>query len=337
VVFGIRLANKSAFHNPPEASQRNPKPWRFIMKRFTFVLSIVLLIVVVPVIFAQVGSAEERQLRYASLAGATYEEINFHNKAQNIEIGGMLFQPQGEGPFPAAVIVHGAGTSRRDNGWYVMLARDLQDNGIIVLLPDKRGSEKSGGDWRTSSFEDLATDTVAALEYLKGREDLAIGRMGIVGSSQGGHIAPLIAAQTDDIDFVVNMVGAAVPIHEELLYEENQNLRQMGLLPGISNLVTYPSAWSITQVRQKDFWDAVGDYDPLPYWRKLQVPALVLYGADDTNVPSARSAALLKSLGMENIDVRVYEGSGHSLEEPAGQGSRAIREDVICAVVEFIH
>ena len=306
------------------------------MKRFTVVLSILLLIIVVPVVFAQVGGGEERQLQYVSLAETAYEEISFHNEAQDIELGGMLFLPQGQGPFPAAVIVHGAGTSRRDNGWYVMLASALRENGIIVLLPDKRGSAKSGGDWRTSSFEDLATDTVAALEYLRGREDLTIGRMGIVGSSQGGHIAPLIAAQTDDIDFVVNMIGAAVPIREELLYEENQNLRQMGLLPGISNLLTYPSAWSITEIRQKEFWDAVGDYDPLPYWRELEVPALVLYGADDTNVPSARSAALLQSLGKENIEVHVYEGSGHSLEDPPGQGNRAIREEVIRALVDFI-
>ena len=62
------------------------------------------------------------------------------------------------------------------------------------------------------------------------------------------------------------------------------------LLPGISDLVTYPSVRSMTEFRQKDFLDAVGNYDPLPCCRELQVPALILYGAEDTNVPSARSA-----------------------------------------------
>ena len=71
----------------------------------------------------------------------------------------MLFLPEGNGPFPAAVIIHGSGTSDRDNLWPLTLTQYLRESGIAVLLPDKRGSEKSEGDWRTSSFQDLAGDT----------------------------------------------------------------------------------------------------------------------------------------------------------------------------------
>lgn len=64
------------------------------------------------------------------------------------------------------VIIHGGGTSQRDNDWHLSMVSYLQSNEVLVLLPDKRGSEKSAGDWRTASFEDLATDTLAAVQYL---------------------------------------------------------------------------------------------------------------------------------------------------------------------------
>lgn len=113
-------------------------------------------------------------------------------------------------------------------------------------------------------------------------------------------------------------------------------MRQMGLLPGISNLVAYPAAWSIRELRQKEFWEAVGNYDPLPYWEMVGVEVLALYGAEDTNVPSIRSAARLATLSKENIDVRIYEGSGHALEDPPGQDNRKFRLEALQAIREFI-
>ncbi len=305
-------------------------------KVFAIALVILLLVIVVPFVLAQASGGEERPLHGISLAQTVYEEISFVNEAQDIQLGGMLFLPHSNDPYPAVVIIHGSGTSRRDNQWYVTLAHALQENGIAVLLPDKRGSEKSGGNWRTASFEDLATDTVAAVDYLKGRDDLPITTLGIAGLSQGGFLAPVAATMSSDIGFVVNLVGAAVTIEEQLLYEENHNLRQMGLLPGISNLVAYPAAWSIREVRQKEFWDAVGNFDPLPYWQAVEVPASVLFGEADTNVPTAESAARLQGLNKGNIEVRTYEGSGHALQDPPGRGNDLMRAEALEAVSAFI-
>jgi uncharacterized protein len=305
-------------------------------KVFAVALVTLLLVIVVPFVLAQVSGREERPLHGISLAQTVYEEISFVNEAQDIQLGGMLFLPHSNDPYPAVVIIHGSGTSRRDNQWYVTLAHALQENGIAVLLPDKRGSEKSGGNWRTASFEDLATDTVAAVDYLKGRDDLPITTMGIAGLSQGGFLAPVAATMSSDIGFVINLVGAAVTIEEQLLYEENHNLRQMGLLPGISNLVAYPAAWSIREVRQKEFWDAVGNFDPLPYWQAVDVPALVLFGEADTNVPTLESAARLQGLNKGNIEVRTYEGSGHALQDPPGRGNDLMRGEALEAVSAFI-
>ena len=306
------------------------------MKKIGLPIIILLLLIVIPVLVTQVMAKEERNYQAASLEETSYEEISFRNEAQDIDLGGMLFLPEGEGSYPAVVFIHGSGSSRRDNRWYLTMTQYLQANGIAVLLPDKRGSEKSGGSWPSASFEDLSTDAVAAVDFLKTRDDLPITQIGIIGMSQGGFIAPMLASLSPDVAFVVDVVGAAVPIKEQLLFEENNNLREMGFLPGISNLIAYPAAWSIREVRQKGFWDAVGHYDPLPYWQEMEIDGLALFGEIDPNVPSIKSAELLRSLGKDNITVKVYGGSAHALQDPVDQGNRYIREDALHDIVTFV-
>lgn len=302
----------------------------------TAIAGAVLAVVFGPVLLTQLSPPEPRSFSGAALDGSRYTEIAFPNPAAGLDLAGMLFVPEGNGPFPAVAVIHGSGTSRRNNRWYLTLTHHLQDNGIAVLLPDKRGSEKSGGDWRNASMQDLATDTAAALRFLISNQRIDPTRIGIIGLSQGGWIAPVVADQSADLAFLVNVVGATVRPTEQLHYEENNNLRQIGFLPGVSNLLTYPSVLSITKFRQKSFWDANGDFDPLPYWSALAIPALVLYGSEDSNVPTERSAALLRSLENSNIDVRIYAGSGHALEDPVGQGNRIFRADALDAIVDFI-
>jgi dienelactone hydrolase len=308
------------------------------MKKIKTVLLLgFLALLVVPVLVAQIAKPERRSFDWVKLKDTSYQEIRFQNTAQDLELAGMLFVPEGEGPFPAAVIIHGSGTSRRDSGWYLTLTQYLQENDVVVLLPDNRGSEKSEGDWHTASFEDLATDSVAAVSFLKNQEKVTISGIGVIGLSQGGHIAPVVADQTKGIAFVVNIVGGAVPMHDLLVYEETHNLRKLGILPGLSDLLAYPASWSITKGRQKRFWDAVGNFDPAPYWQRLSVESLVLYGENDTNVPSSESAAILRSLGNPNISVKIYEGSGHALESPAGKGRSIFREDALRDIRDFIN
>jgi len=300
--------------------------------RGTHALVLILLLIAGPVLLKQLLPDERREYEWVSLDTLQYTEVNFRNDAQQLDLAGMLFIPSGDGPFSAAVIIHGSGTSRRDSGWYLTLTSHLQHNGIAVLLPDKRGSEKSAGDWRSADFHDLATDTLAAVEYLQVQDHVAISSIGIIGMSQGGWIAPIVASETSNIDFVVSMVGSAVTPREQLIYEENHNLRQMGFLPGISNAIAMVSTAYIRNVAQAEFWDGVADYDPIPYWSAVDIPALVLYGADDTNVPSEESAKRLQALQMSNLRVEIFEGSGHALQDPAGQGNSIIREEALDAI-----
>lgn len=299
------------------------KHWRWS------ILALALALLIVPVLIRQVLPVEARQFERVSLADTQYLEISFKNRFQDLALGGLLFVPDGKGPFPAAIVIHGSGTSRRDNGWYLTLVKHLQDRGIVVLLPDKRGSEKSEGNWRTSSFEDLATDTRAALEYLRKQQSVPISGIGVIGMSQGGWIAPLVASTEGELAFLVSLAGSAVTPREQLLYEENYNLRQIGFLPGISNLLAYVGSANVRYLAQPKLYDLIVDYDPLPYWRDIAVDSLALFGADDTNVPTDESARRLTSLGNPLIRVKIYEGSGHALESPGGQGNSIIRKDAL--------
>jgi dienelactone hydrolase len=304
--------------------------------RGKYIALLVLVLLLGPVLLRQLLPPENRHFDYVSLADTVHTEVDFRNEPQEINLAGLLFIPPGQGPFPAAVIIHGSGTSHRDSGWYLTLSHYLQQNGVVVLLPDKRGSEKSGGDWRTASFHDLATDTLAAIEFLVEQEQVSISEIGVVGMSQGGWIAPIVASESDRLAFVVTMVGSAVTPIEQLQYEENYNIRQMGFLPGVSNVLALVSAAIIRNGRQSEFWNSIGDYDPIPYWQKLSVDALIMYGREDTNVPSVESAARLREIGNPAIKVLIYDGSGHPLEDPVGQGNSIIREDALRDIHEFI-
>ena len=295
-----------------------------------------LLLFNVPVAVTQLSKPDPRRLEGVRLDDTDYEEISFRNLEQDIRLAGMLFVPEGDGPFPAAVIIHGSGPSFRNNRWPLTLAQHLQGNGVMVLLPDKRGSEKSGGNWRTASLDDLATDTNAAVAYLRDQDEVAVADVGVIGLSQGGRIAPLVADKSKDLDFLVSVVGGALPARELLVYEETHNLREMGILPGLSDLLAYPSSWMVVNVAQRGFWDSIGNFDPLPYWRGISVDSLILYGENDTNTPSSKSAEILESLKNVNIEVRIYEGSGHALESPAGEGNSIFREDALSDIVDFV-
>jgi len=300
------------------------------------IVALILAVVFMPVLLRQLFPSERRHLERVALADTRHAEIKFQNRAQDLALAGLLFVPEGDGPFPAAVVIHGSGTSRRDNGWYLTLAKYLQDSGIVVLLPDKRGSERSEGDWRTSGFEELATDTRAAIEYLRTQTSVPLSGIGVIGMSQGGWIAPLVASQEDDLAFLVSMVGSTVSPREQLLYEENYNFRQLGFLPVISNVLAYVGSANVRYLAQPQLYKLIVDYDPLLYWGRISVDSLALFGTDDTNVPSAESVKRLNSLSNPRIRVKVYEGSGHALESPLGYGSSIIRSDALEDIAVFI-
>lgn len=98
-----------------------------------------------------------------------------------------------------------------------------------------------------------------------------------------------------------------------------------------------PNTWSLINVRDAEFWGAVGDTDPLEDWKCVDQPTLVVYGEEDANVPTQASVQRLEEFDKTNIEINVYTGSGHAVEDPPGQGDSIFRKDALDDIVEFIH
>jgi fermentation-respiration switch protein FrsA (DUF1100 family) len=147
------------------------------------------------------------------------EEVTFPNG--DITLAGTLTMPEDGGPFAAVVLVTGSGPEDRDEAVFshrpfLVLSDHLTRSGIAVLRYDDRGFGKSTGNFATATTEDFAEDALAAVRYLKGREEIAGDRIGILGHSEGGLIAPLAAIESKDVAFVVMLAGPGVPGSEIL-------------------------------------------------------------------------------------------------------------------------
>lgn len=250
------------------------------------------------------------------LAEMTFEEVQIESGP--VPLAALVFTP--EKPRAVITIVHGSGGSYRDHGWYTRVTEHLNDRSIAVVIPDKRGSGSSSGDWRDASIEDLAQDAAAVHHYAAERwPDLPHG---VLGTSQGGWVAAVLAAQTPQLDFAIAQSAATVPARDQLRFEEYNTLRAMGMPGPAAALVSPVSAWSIRAFRQKETWEAIGAFDALTYWRQTTQPVLVIYGSLDEqdNVPVARSVQRLTDLEQQNIRVEVLDGLGHSMNTP-GSGT----------------
>lgn len=269
-----------------------------------------------------------RPLSGPSLDQLPYEDVSFENGEH--ELAGMLMLPVGEAPFPAAVFIHGSGTSHRDNPWYLSVAEELLANGIAVLIPDKRGSENSGGDWRDTSFEELATDTEAAFDFLTQVAGVDSNRVGLIGFSQGGWIAPIVASNEPSVAFVVSMSGAGVITEEQLAFEEVNNIVEMGTYRFVARIV---SRFTVPAIMQRDTWRATAGFDPMTYWPDVEAPVFAAFGEGDTNVPVQESVNRFEAL-PNDILVGVYPDGGHGITDPvSGHVQPAFLGDLVSFVL----
>jgi pimeloyl-ACP methyl ester carboxylesterase len=142
------------------------------------------------------------------------EEVTFNNG--NVTLAGALTLPTGGGPFPAVVLISGSGPQNRDEeifGFKVfgVLADSLTRRGIAVLRYDDRGVGGSSAGAAADTSETFAGDAAAAVQYLKGRPEIDPRHIGLLGHSEGGIIAPMVALRSPDVSFVILMSGPGVP------------------------------------------------------------------------------------------------------------------------------
>ncbi len=154
------------------------------------------------------------------------EDVVYGNADKSLAYGATITIPEGKGPFPAAVLITGSGPQNRDeeimgHKLFAVIADHLTRKGFIILRVDDRGVGKSTGDFKKSTTGDFAGDVSSGVDYLLSRPEADPKKIGLIGHSEGGMIAPMVAAERKDISFLVLLAGPGVEIIE-LMAEQNE-------------------------------------------------------------------------------------------------------------------
>ena len=150
------------------------------------------------------------------------ELVSYPNKAGKVTLAGTLTIPKGKGPFPAAIMISGSGSQDRDETLFEhkpfkLIADTLTRRGVAVLRIDDRGVGGSTGNPATSTTDDYAGDVLAGVQFLKARLEIDSKKIGLIGHSEGGLIAPIVATRSGDVAFIVMMAGTGLP-GDEIIY-----------------------------------------------------------------------------------------------------------------------
>jgi hypothetical protein len=289
------------------------------------------------------------------------EEVSYENKPAGVKFAATLTIPSGKGPFPAVFLITGSGPQDRDESLmghrpFLVLADYLTRKGIVVLRADDRGFGKSTGVFSTATTLDFASDAEAALSYLKSRPEVDSHNIGLIGHSEGGVIAPMVAALNHDVAFIVMMAGTGVPgdqilIAQKKLIEEASGVSHeqaekdaveeselLALVKREKNTAalekalreklkgTVPEPQLTTQVKflSSAWLRYFIAYDPANALSKVACPVLAINGERDLQVPPKLNLPVIRNAleasGNKDFEVDELPGLNH-LFQPATTGS----------------
>ena len=140
------------------------------------------------------------------------QEVSYRNEKDNVKIAGTLTLPRGVGPYPAVLLITGSGSQDRNETIaghhpFLVLSDYLTRNGIAVLRVDDRGVGGTDLGSLSVTSENFAEDVLAGVNFLKQRKEIDPKMIGLVGHSEGGMIAPMVAARSQDVSFIVLLAG----------------------------------------------------------------------------------------------------------------------------------
>jgi hypothetical protein len=248
------------------------------------------------------------------------EDVSFSSKAEGVKLAGTLTMPSAPGKYAAAILLSGSGPQDRDETLFehkpfLVLADHLTRQGIAVLRYDDRGIGKSGGSFAGSTSADFADDARGAVAYLRSRSDIDGEKIVIIGHSEGGLIAPMVAATDERIAAVVSLSGPAMP-GERIVKRQTVDLaRAAGLSEEqakSAGQVGYAQmeAQSKTDAWMRFFWT----YDPGTDWAKVKCPALALNGSLDMQVNADENLAAIRAANAQ-VTVKKLDGLNHLFQK----------------------
>jgi pimeloyl-ACP methyl ester carboxylesterase len=271
-----------------------------------------------------------------------------------VRLAGTLTLPEGKGPFAAVVLIAGSGAHDRDekifgHAPFLVLADHLTRQGVAVLRFDKRGVGQSTGDFAAATTVDFAADAEAGAAYLRSRPEIDRRRIGLLGHSEGGVIAPMVAERDPVIAFLVLMAGPGVRGDLIIMAQSRAVAAAAGAPPaaleaGAANergfldalMAAKDQAAAETAVRAllkgkmpdaaieaqikvatSPWYRSFIAYDPAPALRRLRIPVLALIGSKDLQVPAEQNLPALRAAlaGDPRAEVAELPGLNHLFQE----------------------
>jgi uncharacterized protein len=296
---------------------------------------------------------------YSAPPGAPYtaEEVKVPTPA-GFTLAGTLTLPKGaKGPLPAFVTITGSGLEDRDeaiptvSGYrpFRQIADTLSRHGVAVLRLDDRGYGGSGGDPTRATSVDFADDIRAGLAFLRSRKEFDAKRLGLIGHSEGGLIAPLIAAEDSSLRGIIVMAGPSWSGRRVIEYQNRFAVEMaQNLTAAQRDSMLKVSMHSVDSIAAGTPWIKYFlDYDPLPAARRVRMPVLILQGATDRQVTAEQAEELgsaIRAGGNRDVTVQVFPNADHLFaNDPDGNPTayarlpvHAVRSDVLAAIVDWV-
>lgn len=245
------------------------------------------------------------------------EEVLISNEAGGSVLAGTLVLPRpSTSSTPVVVMVSGSGAQDRDETIFehkpfAVIADHLARHGIASLRYDDRGYGQSTGDRTLATTADYAADAQAVVNWLRSQH--RFGKVGILGHSEGGIIACMLAAKDGGPDFVVSVAGPSVPGREILDYQNKSAFMSRGLDEAQAGKMAVEARHRLEADTTMKWMNFFLTYDPGNDLKRLRVPAMIVYGEKDKQVPSSLNFGRAKELAPE-ADVRSYPGLNHLMQ-----------------------